>query len=499
MNIINIREFKNFKNKIINKKDIVVLCHGVFDVIHIGHILHFQSAKRLGTKLIVSITPDEFVNKGPDRPYFSLEDRAKMISSFKFVDLVIKNDSATAENVLKTVKPNVFAKGQDYEDSSKDLTGNIKKELEIVKKNNGEIIFTQEKQYSSSNIINSYIEIDSESNIFIKKNKLNIERVKFYLSNLSKLKVILMGEVIIDEYNYVEVLAKSPKENVLSTRNENSEVFFGGIIATANIISNFVNRVSLICLIGNNLNKKKLSKKVNKNVSIIEINTNETETIRKKRFIQKSNLHKFFQIQYMPTNDLDEKQKNKIKSNLKRLIKSHHLLAINDFGHSLIDKDLCNFIDNLKIYKSINVQTNSSNYGFNLVTKYKKADYISIDLPEAQLAVSSKSKDCNFLAKEIYKNTKFKLISITQGHKGSSIHFKKSDIKIPAMVSRTIDTMGAGDSYFALTSILSYLKFDPMNIGFIGNCAGGIASNIRGHSSSITKKDLLRFIETKLK
>jgi len=104
MNIINISEYKNLKNDFFNVHDKIVLCHGVFDVIHIGHVLHFKSAKKLGTKLIISITPDKFVNKGPDRPYFSLEERAKMIASFKFVDLVIKNDSPTAENVLKIVK-----------------------------------------------------------------------------------------------------------------------------------------------------------------------------------------------------------------------------------------------------------------------------------------------------------------------------------------------------------------------------------------------------------
>ena len=499
MNIIDIIDFKSLRNEFIEVNDKIVLCHGVFDVIHIGHVLHFRSAKKLGTKLIISITPDKFVNKGPDRPYFSLEERAKMIASFKFVDLVIKNNSATAENVLKIVKPHIYAKGQDYQDTNKDITGNIKKEIDIVKKNKGKIVYTQEKQYSSSNIINNYFQQYDESNIFIRKNKQNFKAISHYINDLSKLKVVLLGEVIIDEYNYVEVLGKSPKENVISTRNEDSEIFYGGIIATANIISNFVSKVTLICLVGNNISKIKLKNKLNKNVSIFDICTEETETIRKKRYIQKSNLHKFFQVQYMTTQYLTQKNKIKVKKALNNFTKNHDLLVINDFGHNFIDREISEHIDKLKIFKSINVQTNSSNYGFNLITKYKKADYISIDLPEAQLAISYKTKNCKFLSQEIYKKTKFKLISITKGHNGSSIYFKKNIYDIPAMVQRTIDTMGAGDSYFAITSILSYLKFDPINIGFIGNCSGGIASNIRGHSSSITKQDLLRFIETKLK
>ena len=106
----------------------------------------------------------------------------------------------------------------------------------------------------------------------------------------------------------------------------------------------------------------------------------------------------------MSNQNIDKFNKTKVKKLLKNVDKNFDLLVINDFGHDFIDQELCNFIDNLKVFKSINVQTNSSNYGYNLITKYKKADYISIDLPEAQLAVSSKSNDCKVLAKNFRKS-----------------------------------------------------------------------------------------------
>ena len=154
-------------------------------------------------------------------------------------------------------------------------------------------------------------------------------------------------------------------------------------------------------MVGENYKKLDLKKKLNKNITLIPIIKKGSETIRKKRFIQKSNLHKFFQVQYMSNQNIDKFNKTKVKKLLKNVDKNFDLLVINDFGHDFIDQELCNFIDNLKVFKSINVQTNSSNYGYNLITKYKKADYISIDLPEAQLAVSSKSNDCKVLAKKI--------------------------------------------------------------------------------------------------
>ena len=115
--------------KLFNKKFKTVLCHGVFDVLHYGHLLHFHSAKKNIDKLIVSITPDKFVNKGPDRPFFNGDLRAKMIAELDIVDLVIINDTATAIEVIKKVKPSFYAKGSDYLDSKNDLTGNIDREI----------------------------------------------------------------------------------------------------------------------------------------------------------------------------------------------------------------------------------------------------------------------------------------------------------------------------------------------------------------------------------
>ena len=486
--------------KLFNKKFKTVLCHGVFDVLHYGHLLHFHSAKKNIDKLIVSITPDKFVNKGPDRPFFNVDLRAKMIAELDIVDLVIINDTPTATKVIKKVKPSFYAKGSDYLDSKKDLTGNIDKEIKELKKNKGKIIFTNEDTYSSSNIINSFFNDNKSQRDFLSKNLINKKSVFNNIDNLNSLNVCLLGEVIIDEYNYVKVLAKSPKENVISTLNKETEVFYGGIIATANNISNFVKSLTLICMVGENYKKLNLKKILNKNITFIPIIKKGSETIRKKRFIQKSNLHKFFQVQYMSDQSINKFDKNKVKKLLKNVNKNFDLLVINDFGHDFIDQDLCNFIDNLNVFKSINVQTNSSNYGYNLITKYKKADYISIDLPEAQLAVSSKSNDCKVLAKEILKKVDYNILSITRGHEGSSVfNNNKRSMNIPAMVSNTIDTMGAGDAYFSITSILSYLGVKNSELGFIGNCAGGITSNIIGHSNYVDIQYLKRFIETKLK
>ena len=117
-----------------NKK--IGLAHGVFDVIHSGHILHFEECKKYCDELIVSITDDEFINKGPGRPYFSSHERQAFLKSIKFIDKVLINREYTPINLIKKLKPHYYFKGNDYSDFSKDLTGNIKKKkkLKMVEK-----------------------------------------------------------------------------------------------------------------------------------------------------------------------------------------------------------------------------------------------------------------------------------------------------------------------------------------------------------------------------
>ena len=118
----------------------VVLCHGIFDLIHAGHIRYLKSALSEGDVLFVTITADEFVNKGPGRPVFSQELRAENLGHLNFVDYVAVNQAPTAVNVISELKPHAYAKGNDYKNLDDDITGNIHLEKQAVEEGGGKII-----------------------------------------------------------------------------------------------------------------------------------------------------------------------------------------------------------------------------------------------------------------------------------------------------------------------------------------------------------------------
>ena len=89
----------------------IVHCHGVFDLLHIGHMKHLDAARKLGDALVVTITPDRFVNKGPHRPAFPERLRAEALDSLGCVDFVGINEWPTAVETIQKLRPNYFVKG----------------------------------------------------------------------------------------------------------------------------------------------------------------------------------------------------------------------------------------------------------------------------------------------------------------------------------------------------------------------------------------------------
>jgi rfaE bifunctional protein nucleotidyltransferase chain/domain len=94
----------------------IVHCHGVFDLLHVGHIRHFEKAKELGDVLVVTLTADRYVNKGPHRPAFNQNLRAEAIAALACVDCVAINDDASAVPAIEVIRPHFYVKGSDYRD-----------------------------------------------------------------------------------------------------------------------------------------------------------------------------------------------------------------------------------------------------------------------------------------------------------------------------------------------------------------------------------------------
>ena len=141
----NLNTIDNLKSE----KKKIVFTNGCFDLLHVGHIRYLSNAKKLGDFLIVGLNSDESVKilKGQNRPINKFEDRAMLLSALRSVDLVIKFEEQTPENLINKVVPDVLVKGGDYD--IEDIAG-----YHTVIKNGGKVrTLDFYKGYSSTNYI----------------------------------------------------------------------------------------------------------------------------------------------------------------------------------------------------------------------------------------------------------------------------------------------------------------------------------------------------------
>lgn len=133
-----------------NQGDRIVHCHGCFDVPHVGHAKHLRAAKRLGDILVVTLTCDEFVRKGPGRPVFNEDLRAEALAALQCVDFVSINRAESAAPAIRMIRPHVYAKGPECRTHK---TPGLLAEEEAILEVGGTMAYTDDAVFSSTEIL----------------------------------------------------------------------------------------------------------------------------------------------------------------------------------------------------------------------------------------------------------------------------------------------------------------------------------------------------------
>ncbi len=499
---------ESLKEELLDEKRLgkkIVLCLGVFDLVHPGHIKHFQRAKEQGDILVVAVTANRFVNKGPDRPVFDQDLRMDSIAAISDVDFVVLNDNPDGIKVIEEVAPDFYVKGIEYKNYSDDVTGKIQQEVDAIEKVGGQIVYTDEIVFSSSKLLNSYFgDRSSQFQHFIKKFKLKYDypTIEKLVEKFKDLKVLVIGDAIIDQYAYVSPMGVSGKGTHLVARENYSEMFLGGSFAIANHIAGFASNVTLLSAIGTLPENVDLDVGLNDNIQKEFVKLSNIKTLVKKRYVQKDGmfLTKLFETYTSGGNLLNEEQSQEVVEYLEEKAKDYDLVVVADFGNGFINSKLNEAIAKVPTFLAINAQINSGNRGYHVVTKYDRADYISVNEPELRLTVHDLESKLDDLMKEVSSKLNCSNISVTQGVKGVSIYNKDEGFhQLPAFTQKVVDRVGAGDSYLALSALSLASGQSAEVAGFLGSVAAALDVQIIGNKKCIEKIPFLKYITTLLK
>jgi rfaE bifunctional protein nucleotidyltransferase chain/domain len=304
-----------------------VMCLGCFDPLHVGHLNHLEKASHWGDLLIVAVTRDEHVNKGPGRPHMPLKHRQRMLAALEFVDYVTDNDDAAA--IVKFIKPRVYAKGIEYKDQRIPERG-------ALAEYGGKMAYTDEPTMSSTGMLG--------------------ERAQL-LRDMAKLCVLVVGESIADTYTRCRLMPrKTKKHDAPSWTRIDSSCHDGGIMAPIGHLEGFAKEVMYPAI---------------------------HRIVNKERFVDVETGEHFLRLATFPK--YDRRDREAIQAALEA---EFDVLIVNDFGHGLISETTAIMLSEKSAFTAINVQLNSAHlHGHEpTVLRYPYADYVCMNTRELAVA-----------------------------------------------------------------------------------------------------------------
>lgn len=456
----------------------IVLCHGAFDLVHLGHLTHFEEAKALGDILVVTITGDRFITKKRAMA-FSERDRARQLAALEIVDYVAVIDEPSAATPIGALRPDVYVKGSEYANLALDKTGNIFIEKQLVEDHGGRIHFTGGETVSSTKLSHFLPEsppLRHERIIFrdLSARHFALEELKRFIADVSGLRVCLLGETIVDEWVDVTLTNLSVKSRCLAGLETARTRQIGAAGMIAQHLAPFVKRVDCFT--------NALAGDLPANLTVTNLSPT---AIVKTRFIDQDSGSRLFELK---SPDLHGVQGDGLPD-----FDEYDLVLVADFGHGLLDAAAINrqIAVRKRAFVAAMAQVNSTNYGYNMPTRYRRADYYSLNRLEAEMSLRERNVPLPELLTRVGALLEADCLSVTGGDQGVMVKQGSEIADLPALSTTVVDTIGCGDAYFALSSLAACLGRPAGLVALAGSIAAAAVAQRRGNERPVSEQEFL--------
>ncbi|MBP89476.1 MAG: cytidyltransferase [Planctomycetaceae bacterium] len=479
----------------------VVYCHGVFDLLHIGHIRYLQQARALGDVLVMTITKDEFVNKGPHRPAFSDQLRLAALAALDCVDYLAINEWPTATEALRQLKPSIYAKGAEFRERK---TPELLMEEQAAAEVGTTVEFIEGITSSSSHLINKYLSpLDDEADRHLEqfRERHQPADVLGWLDRAKDLKVLVVGETIIDEYYMCSAIGQSAKAPILATRYESHERFAGGAAAVANHLAPFCDDVDLVSMLGaQNTEEEWVRSHLREQVTPRFHYKQNSPTIIKRRYREAYFGVPLFAINFLNDEPQFHDEDVQLCSMLEESLDEYDLVIVADYGHQMLTERARQLLCEKAPFLAVNTQSNAANAGFHLISKYSRADFVSLAERELQLECRVRGEDLERQLPDVGQRLYATTITVTLGKRGCLSYNRRAGFhETPSLATSIVDRVGAGDAFHAVASLCAAVDAPLDVLGFLGNVAGAEAVATVGNSQSIEALPFRRHVESLFK
>ena len=456
----------------------VIMCHGVFDVVHPGHIRHLAFAKTKADILVASITCDKFVSKGKYRPHIPENLRAYSLSAFDMVDYVIIDNNETPLNNIEFIKPDLFAKGFEY---SNDLPLETQKEMEIIDAYGGEVIFSPgDIVYSSSKLLDNHLpNISNEKLISLMDHcKITTNDLIDNINQFKNLKVHVIGDTIVDTYTRTTLVGGNIKTPTFSVLYGGHDDYLGGAGVVARHLSAAGAKVTFTSVIG----KDKLGEYVINDLKNADLESNliideNRPTTNQNAIIAEG--YRLLKVDTLDNSPINNKTLQKICDKIADI--DCDAVIFSDFRHGIFTKSSIQ-----KLAKHIPKQTFkiadsqvASRWGN--ITEFMNFDLVTPNEREARFALADQDSNIGLLATNIQKQTKCKNIILKLGSKGLFFLNDNMYHSVDSLTSNVKDAVGAGDALLAYSSLMMLNRGSLAAACIVGAAAAALECEFDGN------------------
>lgn len=477
----------------------IVQCHGTFDLVHPGHLIHFEEARAHGDVLVVTLTGESHVNKGPGRPYFGDRLRVKMLESLSIVDHVVVIPFPAAVEAIECIRPHVYCKGKEYEDPRIDVTGNIRDDLDTVERLGGVVRYVGSEVYSSTRLINKHFDpYPADVKAFLQEvaAEMTANELREVVDSFKDLRILVVGEIIFDRYTTVSVQGLSSKSRILSGRFISEDTQAGGALAILRHLRQFTPHVKLASVVGTEKwTEELLARHLKPGEDALQRSTDYT-TIVKQRFVEPGAklVSKLFSVNYIDAEPPPERVERPLRASISSIIRDFDVCLVADFGHGLMSDALRELVQDQAPMLALNCQTNSNNHGFNIINRqYRRADCFSLDETEIRLAMARRHVNFKSSLDELRRALGSDYAWLTRGAVQTiGLRADGSECVGPPLEKNVTDPVGAGDAFCSLVSMAAARRIPIKVATFLGQLAGAQAVQIVGNADAIRKDRLLQ-------
>jgi rfaE bifunctional protein kinase chain/domain/rfaE bifunctional protein nucleotidyltransferase chain/domain len=464
----------------------VIMCHGTFDIVHPGHVRHLLYAKSKADVLVASLTADAHIVKGQLRPFVPQELRAFNLAALECVDYVVIDNDPTPIKNIGIIKPDFFAKGYEY--SRNGLQPRTSEEKLAVEAYGGELLFSPgDIVYSSSAIIETEPPSIATEKLMalLDAEGLTLEDLRQAVSNLSNVRVHVIGDTIVDSYTHCAMIGGMTKTPTISVRFDQRIDFVGG----AGIVAKHLKSAGADVTFSTVLGDDPLAEFVLKDLESVGVKC-EPIIDRTRPTTHKNSIiagkYNLLKVDTVDNRSVSERIVDTLADQVRST--KTDMVVFSDFRHGMFNRDtippLTQAIPpNVRRVADSQVASRWGNildfHGFDLITPNER---------EARFALGDQDSVVRPLGFALYRQAGCKLLILKLGERGVMTFRgvpEELDVRaffaIDSFADRVVDAVGSGDALLAYAALSLFATGNPVIASALGSFAAAVECEHEGN------------------